>query len=79
MKLVLDEVVQHKEWHSVYLHVQTSNDDAIDFYGKFGFSNVGTIEGYYKRVDPPNCYILEKVLTHTEAEAKSEDKTENLD
>ncbi len=45
---------------SIYLHVQTSNDDAIEFYKKFDFEVVDTIKGYYKRVNPPDCYVLEK-------------------
>ena len=66
LKLVLDECMSHPEWHSVYLNVQTSNEDAINFYEKFGFQNTGTIENYYKRVDPPHCHVLTKVLKHEE-------------
>jgi ribosomal protein S18 acetylase RimI-like enzyme len=46
----------------VYLHVQTSNEDAVAFYKKFDFEVVGTIENYYKRIEPPHCYILQKKL-----------------
>ena len=41
-------------------HVQVSNEDAIRFYEKFGFKIVGTKEDYYKRIDPPHAYILQK-------------------
>ena len=47
---------------SVYLHVQTSNDAAIKFYESFGFKVQETIKGYYKRIDPPDCYVLVKTL-----------------
>jgi len=44
----------------VYLHVQTNNDGAIKFYDKFGFTKGEKIENYYKKIDPPDCYILFK-------------------
>lgn len=47
----------------IMLHVQTSNDDAMKFYGeKFGFERGELVENYYKRIDPPHCYILRKKL-----------------
>lgn len=42
----------------VYLHVQTSNADALSFYKKFAFENRGIIRNYYKRIEPPDCYML---------------------
>ena len=49
-----------------YLHVQTNNDGAIRFYGKHGFSIKEMIPNYYKRIDPPDCYILHKNLVAVE-------------
>lgn len=43
-------------------HVQVSNDEAISFYQKFGFEIVGQKDSYYKRIDPPDAYILQKNL-----------------
>ena len=47
-----------------YLHVQTSNDEAIRFYAKFGFSIAETVPGYYQkyRLQPPDAHILSKRL-----------------
>jgi predicted GNAT family acetyltransferase len=50
---------------AVSLHVQISNVDAIRFYTeRFGFSQGEMVENYYKRISPPHCYLLYKILDH---------------
>ena len=47
----------------IALHVHVSNDDAIRFYTeKFGFTKGPIVENYYRRIDPPHCYLLYKKL-----------------
>lgn len=47
----------------IALHVHVSNDDAIRFYTeKFGFTKGPIVENYYRRIDPPHCYLLYKIL-----------------
>lgn len=46
----------------VYLHVQTSNTEALNFYARFGFTIKDTIKNYYKRIDPPDCHVLVKAF-----------------
>jgi N-alpha-acetyltransferase 50 len=47
----------------IALHVQVSNDDAIKFYTtRFGFVRGDMVENYYRRIDPPHCYLLYKKL-----------------
>ena len=46
----------------VYLHVQTSNEDAKQFYLANGFIETGIIRDYYKRIEPPDCFLLKKSL-----------------
>ena len=39
---------------------QVNNEDAVRFYQKHGFEVVDKIVGYYKRLDPPDCFLLKK-------------------
>ncbi|KAJ6820387.1 N-alpha-acetyltransferase 50 [Iris pallida] len=50
----------------VYLHVQTSNDDAIAFYKKYGFEITDTIHNYYTNITPPDCYVVSKVIAQVD-------------
>jgi ribosomal protein S18 acetylase RimI-like enzyme len=59
---LMDNAAKRDDVRVVYLHVQTNNDAALDFYARHGFETVGKIEGYYKRIEPPDCYLLGKVV-----------------
>ena len=69
VKSVLDHVAEnidtakYADVYEVTLHVQTSNDGAQKFYMEgFGFAKGKMVENYYRRIDPPHCYILSKKL-----------------
>lgn len=61
LKHVLD-YTHRKGIDSIYLHVQTNNNGAIEFYKKFDFEIVGTMEDYYKRIEPASALILKKQM-----------------
>ncbi len=52
--------VTFKDVLFVNLHVQVNNDDAVNFYKKFGFTVHSRIADYYKRVEPRDCFLLRK-------------------
>ena len=69
VKSLLDHVQEnidapkYKDVDEVLLHVQTSNDGAMKFYvDGFGFERGAMVKNYYRRIDPPHCYILSKKM-----------------
>lgn len=44
---------------NIYLHVQTSNEEARVFYEKYGFAVAETIESYYRRIQPASAWVLQ--------------------
>ncbi|XP_065159480.1 probable N-acetyltransferase san [Atheta coriaria] len=59
---VLKYVEEDGNFDSIFLHVQISNEGAIDFYKKFGFEIVETKQHYYKRIEPADAHVLQKNL-----------------
>lgn len=66
---MLKEAASHEDIVEVYLHVQTSNEDAIRFYTQRGFRETGIIQNYYRRITPPHAVVLSKVLRPSPTEA----------
>lgn len=59
---ILEDASKNITILEVYLHVQTTNDDAKNFYIQKGFVMMGTIKDYYRKIMPPDCFILGKSL-----------------
>ncbi|KAM0791583.1 hypothetical protein ACM66B_006027 [Microbotryomycetes sp. NB124-2] len=47
---------------SIYLHVQTSNEDARQFWEKHGFEVKDTIKNYYRKIEPRDAWVLERAI-----------------
>jgi ribosomal protein S18 acetylase RimI-like enzyme len=62
LRHVMDIVEKDGNFDSVVLHVQVSNDVALEFYKRFGFEIVETKEAYYKRIEPADAHVLEKKI-----------------
>jgi N-alpha-acetyltransferase 50 len=64
MELVLKAADSHAKpkISKIYLHVQISNMDAKRFYEKHGFKEVGIHQGYYKKIEPHDAWILERTI-----------------
>merc|ERR1712166_421628 len=57
---IIEKCNEEAEVKQIYLHVQQGNDDAVNFYAKFGFEVGDEVKDYYKRIDPPHAIILYK-------------------
>jgi ribosomal protein S18 acetylase RimI-like enzyme len=64
LQRTLEKALEDPNIVEACLHVQTSNEEAIRFYKKFGFAVAETLRDYYKRnrLDPPDAYVLRKSL-----------------
>ena len=63
LEFVLNKICKERPHiKQVYLHVQVSNDVAIEFYKKFGFEVGKKIENYYRRIEPADCFLVQKDL-----------------
>ena len=47
--------------------MQTSNDEALAFYKANGFEKGGELKGYYKRVEPPDAFLVSKKIARGKA------------
>jgi hypothetical protein len=43
----------------------------MDFYAANGFERGEVINDYYKKIDPPHCYVLRKMISPSEEEVGS--------
>ena len=73
--VVNDLCKARKDARKVQLHVQTSNDVAVEFYKKMGFTVVKEVPGYFKRIEPSSAFLMERAVNC--ADATQENSPEN--
>ena len=59
---VLKTCQEKPDCAEIYLHVQVGNDDAVEFYQKFGFVVGEVVKDYYKKLEPADAVLLSKKL-----------------
>ena len=62
---MLEHVLSYAEknkFEKITLHVQVNNETALEFYKSFGFEIVSTTCQYYKRIEPADAHVLQKIL-----------------
>lgn len=47
---------------SLYLHVQTTNQEAVDWYTRRGFVIEQTVQDYYRNIEDCNAHVLVRRL-----------------
>ena len=57
-----------------FRHVQVNNEEAIEFYKKFGFEIKERKENYYKRIEPADAYVLQKTFRETNVNGTENEK-----
>lgn len=69
MKELLDSVTQSQspKINRIYLHVQVSNTAGKVFYERHGFKEANLQKDYYKKIQPRDAWVLEKVFTDPSA------------
>lgn len=61
---------------TIYLHVQTSNDDAKRFYERHGFKELELAKDYYKKIEPRDAWVLEYNLHPANVQDDGEPKAQ---
>jgi ribosomal protein S18 acetylase RimI-like enzyme len=61
LRFATEKAIADPEIEEMYLHVQVNNQEAKEFYMRHGFEQSEVIKGYYKNIDPPDCFLLRKV------------------
>ena len=60
LNYIIDGAAKDNRIEEIFLHVQTSNDDAKAFYLSHEFEQTPIIEDYYTRVEPTSAFLLKK-------------------
>ena len=60
LQQTLEACSKDPDCEEVYLHVQTGNDVALNFYKGFGFEVGDIVKDYYARLDVNDAHMVSK-------------------
>ena len=69
LQQAIQDCMLSRDVSRMVLHVQSNNEQALEFYKKNGFEVEQHLEDYYQDLDPSDCYFLVKNVSSNE-EAK---------
>lgn len=62
VEYILEQAELSNDISKVYLHVQVTNTEALEFYKKNTFELIETQKDYYKNIEPKDAYLLSKTI-----------------
>ncbi|CAO3671865.1 unnamed protein product [Rhizopus stolonifer] len=62
VEYILEQAELSNDISKVYLHVQVTNTEALEFYKKSTFELIETQKDYYKNIEPRDAYLLSKTI-----------------
>ena len=74
LKQAIQDCMVARDVRRMVLHVQSNNEQALEFYKKHGFVVESHLENYYTDLTPSDCYFLVKTLDPEDASAAEESK-----
>lgn len=60
LKQAMEDCARSRKIKDMYLHVQSNNESAMEFYKSHGFDVVEKLVDYYTDLTPADCYVLRK-------------------
>lgn len=79
LEKVIDAVEKSEDLDEIYLNMQVNNEEALGFYKNFGFDVVQRIPGYYKRIEPSDCFEVARFFNKNKDSAKAGGKAAAAD
>ena len=66
LERAIEDCMKARDVSRMVLHVQSNNEQALEFYKKNGFIVEEHLENYYTDLEPSDCYYLVKNVQATE-------------
>ena len=74
LKQAINDCMVERSVSRMVLHVQSNNEQALEFYKKNGFEVESHLENYYTDLEPSDCYFLVKTIDTSASAAPAKKK-----